>query len=182
MGYTNREDMVRVDFFKPSGKWYCTEAVKWLDYHSEFIHEGFKESLAGHLKGRLLGMTAVCLEPYHENSHPISMVITQDIFGQEGKGQGMVKHDYDSEENKRHNQYTISLSEKEKLRKRIEVLEEKNTALKKRIKKLEYGLSLAYIELHSDRSNKDVGGYRENIKFCKKLYKIMYPDYRPTIR
>ena len=29
MGYSEDETMVRVDFFKPSGKWYTTEAVKW---------------------------------------------------------------------------------------------------------------------------------------------------------
>jgi len=29
MGFTEDETVVRVDFFKESGKWYVTEAVKW---------------------------------------------------------------------------------------------------------------------------------------------------------
>ena len=32
MGYSEDDSMVRVDFFKTSGRWYTTEAVKWLDY------------------------------------------------------------------------------------------------------------------------------------------------------
>lgn len=82
MGYSDDEAMVRVDFFKPKGKWYCTEAVKWTGEWSGdvkklgkacLIHEAFKQSLRDHFKygSRLEGMDAICLEPYHENSHPI---------------------------------------------------------------------------------------------------------------
>lgn len=88
MGYTTDADMVRVDFFKPSGKFYTTEAVRWLTYNvprglihdsGKQIDESFHEALANHFgdKPRLVGMTAVCLEPYHENSHP-QMIVVKD--------------------------------------------------------------------------------------------------------
>lgn len=84
MGYTNNPAMVRVDFFKESGKWSTTEAVKWtgayfggpnrFDYPHARIHDAFRQSLADHLgdSRRLAGMLAVCLEPYHEFAHPIT--------------------------------------------------------------------------------------------------------------
>jgi hypothetical protein len=72
MGYSAEEDMVRVDFFKTSGKWYTTEAVKWTGgYSNQDIHEAFKKSLRSHLKNRLSDMDAVCLHPYHEYEHPL---------------------------------------------------------------------------------------------------------------
>lgn len=74
MGFTTKENMVRVDFFKPSGKWYCTEEVAFIQYDG-LIHEAFRRSLNASVGGRLKGMTAVCLEPYHEYSHPISLVM-----------------------------------------------------------------------------------------------------------
>lgn len=85
MGYSDAENSVRVDFFKESGKWYTTEAVKWLTWkgwtpegEGKHIHAAFAEALnaAGiGLGGRLTGMTAVCLEPYHENAHPLMVKI-----------------------------------------------------------------------------------------------------------
>jgi len=70
--------MVRVDFWKPSGKWYDTEAIKWDRYRStdkkgttELIHDTFKRCLRQQLGDRLSSMVATCLEPYHENSHPL---------------------------------------------------------------------------------------------------------------
>ena len=89
MGYTDDERMVRVDFFKESGKWYCTEAVKWTgEYHSNsLMHDEFKKSLRDHLKGeRLNDMVAVCLEPYHIHSHPIMMKISE-IWEKDGQEQ-----------------------------------------------------------------------------------------------
>lgn len=73
--YSPDEDMVRVDFFKPSGKWYCTEAVKWTGGwpKDNLIGEAFRKSLKDHFGGqnRMLGMDVVCLEPYHEMAHPL---------------------------------------------------------------------------------------------------------------
>lgn len=78
--YSDDASSIRVDFFKPSGKWYTTEAVKWTGgYKDCCIHQAFRESLISHFGGtlsqRLSGMTAVCLEPYHEHTHPITMVV-----------------------------------------------------------------------------------------------------------
>ena len=82
--YSEDADSVRVDFFKPSGKWIATDAVKWTGpYHGEVegkIHllpNVFRDLLGTHLlnpeTGRIrhAGMTAVCLEPYHEHEHPL---------------------------------------------------------------------------------------------------------------
>ncbi len=80
MGYSTDSSMVRVDFFRPNGKWYCTEAVKWTgewigaNDKKQDIFEAFKQSLKDHFKdnpNRLSDMDAVCLEPYHEWTHPI---------------------------------------------------------------------------------------------------------------
>lgn len=84
--YSDDAASVRVDFFKESGKWYCTEAVVWLEglYFGRskegeinLIHDAFRKSLDAHFGGRprLRGMRAICLEPYHEHSHPISIVV-----------------------------------------------------------------------------------------------------------
>ena len=72
--YTDNEYSVRVDFFRASGKWYETEAMIWLDYNSSDIIATFRESLNKHLDGRLEGMTAVCLKPYHKNAFPLMVV------------------------------------------------------------------------------------------------------------
>ncbi len=67
---------VRVDFFKPSGKWYITEYIEWVDVRNDII-AAFAQSLFTHLKTdnelRLDGMVAVCLEPNTEFSYPIMM-------------------------------------------------------------------------------------------------------------
>lgn len=86
MGYSDDPSMVRVDFFKPSGKWYCTEAVKWTGKYFGKYEKGieiredvqlpldaFATSLCNHLDNRLSEMTAICLEPYHEFSYPLML-------------------------------------------------------------------------------------------------------------
>lgn len=74
MNYSDEPSMVRVDFFEESGKWYTTEAVKWLGYEG-YIFDEFILSLRNHLikngQTRLSGMTAVCLDPYNKNSFPL---------------------------------------------------------------------------------------------------------------
>lgn len=73
MGYSENSAMVRVDFFKESGKWYTTEAVEWVGSYEEDIMRGFAQSLVNHLKGRLSDMDAVCLHPYHKYEYPIQI-------------------------------------------------------------------------------------------------------------
>jgi len=82
MGYSDDSSMVRVDFFKESGKWYCTEAVRWTGAWrgkiagGQMLHDAWHKSLFDHLRQpdgtvRLSDMIAVCLEPYHENACPL---------------------------------------------------------------------------------------------------------------
>lgn len=78
--YSNNPESVRVDFFRPSGKWCDTEAVifvgPWAATTDNLIHDAFRRSLQAHFKDnptRMQGMIAVCLEPYHEHSHPIML-------------------------------------------------------------------------------------------------------------
>lgn len=81
MGYTDDETQVRVDFFKPSGKWYCTEAIRWDRYNVRSVVNGestyespedtFKRCLQEQLKDRLSEMVAVCLEPYSDMGYPL---------------------------------------------------------------------------------------------------------------
>ena len=78
MGYTKDDRMVRVEFFKGSGKWYTTEAVKWREYKGVCISQAFANALRAHFEAtgnenRLYEMTAVCLDPYHEHAHPIML-------------------------------------------------------------------------------------------------------------
>jgi len=64
--------MVRVDFFKESGKWYATEQMEWRNYNAQFqIHDAFLWGLISQFNGRYSGMTAICLDPYHEHAHPV---------------------------------------------------------------------------------------------------------------
>jgi hypothetical protein len=86
--YSDDADSVRVDFFKPSCKWYTTEAIKWTaEYSSDgygsptgkprLLHDIFSGLLLSNLfnketqRVRLAGMWAVCLDPYHEHTHPL---------------------------------------------------------------------------------------------------------------
>ncbi len=71
--YSDQDRMVRVDFFKTSGKWYMTEAVDMGDFYYESCTvEALKKSLVKHMPdGRGSEFMAVCLEPYHQFSHPV---------------------------------------------------------------------------------------------------------------
>lgn len=74
--YSVNANSVRVDFFKPSGKWSTTEAVSWIDYREKDIHKALRDSLlAAGIHLRLAGTLAVCLEPYHVNAHPITLIV-----------------------------------------------------------------------------------------------------------
>lgn len=42
--YSDNPADVRVDFFKPSGKWYTTESVRWTGFwegNKQLIHKAF---------------------------------------------------------------------------------------------------------------------------------------------
>lgn len=96
MGYDNRNHMVRVDFFKPSGKWYDTEAV---DMHSAYnqknIHTAVLSCIETHLMGRYRGFTAVVLEPYSEIAHPLMLKIPESFQLGEPNPQSAMTNDLD---------------------------------------------------------------------------------------
>ncbi len=82
MGYSYEPWMCRVDFFKPSGKWNESVAVSFEGLYSQSgseakkhgvitIHDCFRIALKKAIGDRHIGQTAVCLEPYHEHSHPL---------------------------------------------------------------------------------------------------------------
>lgn len=79
--YAQDPNSVRVDFWQRGlygrMKWKYTEAVIWPSelYGTYLIHDAFRQVLKAHLGTRMKGLVATCLEPYHEHSHPISMVI-----------------------------------------------------------------------------------------------------------
>lgn len=87
MAFTTNSGRVRVDFFKPSGKWYGTASVDMTNHYEGLIHKCFMAACEaeqanangewGHtFKPRDIlceGWSIVCLEPYHEHSHPIML-------------------------------------------------------------------------------------------------------------
>lgn len=80
MNYNDKRGMCRVDFFRPSGKWYGTESVDFGEFYEDFM--GFEKALDKHLRRqdsyRLSGMIAVCLEPYLKHEFP-RMIAVDDI-------------------------------------------------------------------------------------------------------
>ena len=78
--YSEEPNHVRVDFFRPQGKWYCTEEVVWTGEWKgnpteggQLINDAYAKSLRDHFvqQGRLNDTWAVCLDPYHEYAHPL---------------------------------------------------------------------------------------------------------------
>lgn len=88
MGYSVDSSMVRVDLFKPSGKWFTTVALRWDRYRTgnpqdgsncyEDIKDTFRRCMRMQYMDIFNGMTAVCLHPYHEHEHPLMITIPDD--------------------------------------------------------------------------------------------------------
>jgi hypothetical protein len=74
---------VRVDFFKPNGKWYTTEEMEWTGTAKD-VHHSFAQSLHTHLFSgisvRLDDMVAVCLNPSHEFNFPVMMPVDRIFY------------------------------------------------------------------------------------------------------
>lgn len=77
MGYTVSESSVRVDIFKPSGKWHTTLSIDMNDvYDEDFVGIALKKCLEktnwkpAENKDFSNGWFAVCLEPYNRNAFP----------------------------------------------------------------------------------------------------------------
>lgn len=78
--FTMKPNSVRVEFFKPGGKWYMTEAHEMPDEAYEnwdmwtTIGEVLNASRPDRPRGWWKQFTVVVLDPYNKNSHPIMIV------------------------------------------------------------------------------------------------------------
>ena len=71
MNYSDSPGMVRVDYFKPSGKWYMTEAHDMSEFYNEgSVYTAVEKTLVR--DGRYLRhFDIVVLEPYHFQAFPV---------------------------------------------------------------------------------------------------------------
>ena len=71
--YSENSGSVRVDYFKPSGKWAYTNSVDMSDYWDvPSVHDAVRSAILdafGVLDESYY--TIVVLEPYHKHAHPI---------------------------------------------------------------------------------------------------------------
>ena len=81
MGYTTNSSHVRVDRFKESGKWYDTLEINMENHYDDLnIYKALRDSINETMQfenyvQRWLsqGGSFVCLEPYHQHSHPVML-------------------------------------------------------------------------------------------------------------
>lgn len=73
--YTPDPAQCRVDFFKPSGKWYTTEALNFGGLWEKHPADALQVACSAQLHGQLNGMIAICLAPYTMNSFPVAIVV-----------------------------------------------------------------------------------------------------------
>lgn len=82
--YSENEASCKVVFFKPSGKCYMTEAVVFRhDTWKENPRTALIDALKFHLGARwktLVGLRAVCMDPYTEHSYPVMVEILSEDF------------------------------------------------------------------------------------------------------
>jgi hypothetical protein len=73
--YSINESSVRVDLFRPSGKWYDSVAICEADFKGCSVEDSVKAVFTKLYGNRYQGMTLVCLNPYHEHSCPVMFVL-----------------------------------------------------------------------------------------------------------
>ncbi|KKM46610.1 hypothetical protein LCGC14_1559540 [marine sediment metagenome] len=87
MHYSNNPGHVRIDFFRPdrNGKWYMTEALDMGPFYNfPQISVAFRVALAKHFMGAMTfnwrgrDTQVICLEPHHENAHPLSITLSEE--------------------------------------------------------------------------------------------------------
>jgi hypothetical protein len=70
--YSENPGSVRVDYFKPSGKWYMTEALDMSGFYDHGIYPGEAVRAALEASGRLCpSLIKVVLFPYVEHDYPV---------------------------------------------------------------------------------------------------------------
>ena len=76
--YSEKSGHVKVDFYKPSGKWYMTEQYDMSDYYNAGITvvEAVEMMLKANERGKRLmpQFIVVVDDPYHKNSYPVMLV------------------------------------------------------------------------------------------------------------
>lgn len=77
--YSKDPGMVRVDFYKTSGKWYMTEAVDMSDHFGDLsiysaVEESIKEAFPETGMRWMSQFIVVVAEPYHTNAFPVMLV------------------------------------------------------------------------------------------------------------
>lgn len=87
MYYSNNPGDVRVEFFKPGGKWYMTETIDMSPFYNdpdlwEAVRLAIRRSCASDKDkdrgDRLMKQfTVVVQDPYHRNGYPIMLVPEQ---------------------------------------------------------------------------------------------------------
>ncbi len=69
---------VRVDEFKPSGKWYQTIVIDMTDqYLNPSIHDAVMDCLVDRQIKLEPGWRYVCIKPYHQYAHPVMLEIKE---------------------------------------------------------------------------------------------------------
>lgn len=73
--YSNSPNMVRVDYFKKSGKWYETLELNMDKGWDKdlLMHDGIRKAMKEQGLSRS-EFFAVILDPYHENSYPVMLI------------------------------------------------------------------------------------------------------------
>lgn len=76
--YSDNPGMVRVDYFKPSGKWYMTEALDMYDFYNELsVYAAVEKALVR--DGRYLRhFDIIVMEPYHRNAYPVMIPASEE--------------------------------------------------------------------------------------------------------
>lgn len=76
--FSEKPGMVRVEFFRPGGKWYMTEAWDMSDYYAvgPTPIDAVQAMLMNNERGfRLLNQFIVVVQdPYHKNEYPVCLV------------------------------------------------------------------------------------------------------------
>ena len=88
--YSNNPAICRIDLFLRSGKWYATGSINMEKFYTASIHSAvFTACVESHELGELVhegwplitdpetwvneGGMIICLQPYHQYSHPIML-------------------------------------------------------------------------------------------------------------
>lgn len=77
--YSQHPGMVRVDFYRPSGKWYMTEEMQMDRHYGDLsiynaVEESIKEAFPDTGMRWLSQFIVVVAEPYHTNAFPVMLM------------------------------------------------------------------------------------------------------------